>query len=203
MTWNSRGVKDATKIKGTGLRGRLTKGDVLTHFKKASSPSGTAQKMIQADADARLAERSKLGSSSTSKSTEAQVGILSPLLYPYWHYFLVLILIFTFSCRIYRRSTLRPFVYLSLRDYRVWPIALQLPWLVSPFLCCSLTKKNIIKCRAYRWVIDLLYSFIIRLSSGRLFASLFGHKNNPANRDCEYLETIKRQILWRFCVTSH
>ncbi|KAA1067852.1 hypothetical protein PGT21_018731 [Puccinia graminis f. sp. tritici] len=69
---NELGVKDATKIKGTGLRGRLTKGDVLTHFKKASSPSGTAQKMIQADADARLAERSKLGSSSSSKSTEAQ-----------------------------------------------------------------------------------------------------------------------------------
>ncbi|OAV91254.1 hypothetical protein PTTG_28012 [Puccinia triticina 1-1 BBBD Race 1] len=66
------GVKDATKIKGTGLRGRLTKGDVLTHFKKASSPSGTAQKMIQADADARLAERSMLGSSATSKPTEAQ-----------------------------------------------------------------------------------------------------------------------------------
>ncbi|PLW18845.1 hypothetical protein PCASD_16805 [Puccinia coronata f. sp. avenae] len=65
-------VKDATKIKGTGLRGRLTKGDVLTHFKKASSPCGTAQKMIQADADARLAEKSKLGSSSAFKTTPAQ-----------------------------------------------------------------------------------------------------------------------------------
>ncbi|KAI9623982.1 hypothetical protein KEM48_009209 [Puccinia striiformis f. sp. tritici PST-130] len=74
------GVKDATKIKGTGLRGRLTKGDILTHFKKVTSPLGTASKMIQADADARLAERSQLGSFSSSTTKSPQVQELEPLL---------------------------------------------------------------------------------------------------------------------------
>lgn len=66
------GVEDARNIKGTGLRGRLTKGDVLAYFKKASSPTGTAQKMIQADADARLAERSRLKSSAVSKPVQEE-----------------------------------------------------------------------------------------------------------------------------------
>lgn len=73
------GVKDATKIKGTGLRGRLTKGDVLAYFKKASCPNGTAQKMIQDDADARLAEKSKLGSSSSASPKSSQPQDLPPL----------------------------------------------------------------------------------------------------------------------------
>lgn len=34
-------VKDAKKIKGTGIRGMLTKGDVLAHLGLASSPTGT------------------------------------------------------------------------------------------------------------------------------------------------------------------
>ncbi|KAI9621158.1 hypothetical protein H4Q26_013356 [Puccinia striiformis f. sp. tritici PST-130] len=59
---------------------KINKGDILAHYKKVSSPLGTANKMIQADADARLAERSQLGSlaTSTTKSTQAQV--LEPLL---------------------------------------------------------------------------------------------------------------------------
>ena len=35
------GVQDPGKIKGTGLRGMLTKGDVLAFLGKASSPTGT------------------------------------------------------------------------------------------------------------------------------------------------------------------
>lgn len=34
-------VQDAEKIKGTGVRGMLTKGDVLAFLGKASSPTGT------------------------------------------------------------------------------------------------------------------------------------------------------------------
>ncbi|KIM28778.1 hypothetical protein M408DRAFT_329232 [Serendipita vermifera MAFF 305830] len=35
------GIKDYKKIKGTGVRGMLTKGDVLAYMGKASSPTGT------------------------------------------------------------------------------------------------------------------------------------------------------------------
>jgi hypothetical protein len=34
-------VQDPEKIKGTGVRGMLTKGDVLAFLGKASSPTGT------------------------------------------------------------------------------------------------------------------------------------------------------------------
>jgi len=34
-------VEDPEKIKGTGVRGMLTKGDVLAFLGKASSPTGT------------------------------------------------------------------------------------------------------------------------------------------------------------------
>jgi hypothetical protein len=34
-------VSDIKKIKGTGVRGMLTKGDVLAFFGKASTPTGT------------------------------------------------------------------------------------------------------------------------------------------------------------------
>lgn len=39
-------AKDAKKIKGTGVRGMLTKGDVLAHLGLASSPTGTF-KLVQ------------------------------------------------------------------------------------------------------------------------------------------------------------
>jgi pyruvate/2-oxoglutarate dehydrogenase complex dihydrolipoamide acyltransferase (E2) component len=35
------GVQDPEKIKGTGVRGMLTKGDILAFLGKASSPTGT------------------------------------------------------------------------------------------------------------------------------------------------------------------
>ena len=38
---NEAGIKDYKKIKGTGVRGMLTKGDVLAYMGKASSPTGT------------------------------------------------------------------------------------------------------------------------------------------------------------------
>lgn len=41
---NEAGIKDYKKIKGTGVRGMLTKGDVLAYMGKASSPTGTYKK---------------------------------------------------------------------------------------------------------------------------------------------------------------
>lgn len=35
------GIRDLTSIKGTGIRGMITKGDVLTYLGKASGPNGT------------------------------------------------------------------------------------------------------------------------------------------------------------------
>lgn len=41
---NEAGIEDYKKIKGTGVRGMLTKGDVLAYMGKASSPTGTYKK---------------------------------------------------------------------------------------------------------------------------------------------------------------
>jgi pyruvate/2-oxoglutarate dehydrogenase complex dihydrolipoamide acyltransferase (E2) component len=41
---NEAGIEDYKKIKGTGVRGMLTKGDVLAFIGKASSPTGTYKK---------------------------------------------------------------------------------------------------------------------------------------------------------------
>ena len=38
-------ISDADQIKGTGVRGMLTKGDVLAHLGKVSSPFGTSKKV--------------------------------------------------------------------------------------------------------------------------------------------------------------
>jgi pyruvate/2-oxoglutarate dehydrogenase complex dihydrolipoamide acyltransferase (E2) component len=41
------GISDAEKIKGTGVRGMITKGDVLTHLGKASGPLGTFKAALE------------------------------------------------------------------------------------------------------------------------------------------------------------
>lgn len=41
---NEAGIEDYKKIKGTGVRGMLTKGDVLAFIGRASSPTGTYKK---------------------------------------------------------------------------------------------------------------------------------------------------------------
>jgi len=41
------GISDADKLKGTGRRGMLTKGDVLAHLGKASSPTGTYKESVK------------------------------------------------------------------------------------------------------------------------------------------------------------
>lgn len=48
------GVSDARKIRGTGIRGMLTKGDVLAHLGLASSPWGTAKQAKSASSPATL-----------------------------------------------------------------------------------------------------------------------------------------------------
>jgi pyruvate/2-oxoglutarate dehydrogenase complex dihydrolipoamide acyltransferase (E2) component len=47
---NEAGIKDYKKIKGTGVRGMLTKGDVLAYMGKASSPTGTYKKVAMSAA---------------------------------------------------------------------------------------------------------------------------------------------------------
>jgi pyruvate/2-oxoglutarate dehydrogenase complex dihydrolipoamide acyltransferase (E2) component len=42
-------VADPEKIKGTGVRGMLTKGDVLAHLGKASGPTGTYKEPSKAE----------------------------------------------------------------------------------------------------------------------------------------------------------
>jgi len=46
------GIYDAKKIKGTGIRGMLTKGDVLAHLGLASNPLGTAKQAKPASSPA-------------------------------------------------------------------------------------------------------------------------------------------------------
>jgi len=46
------GISDAKKIKGTGIRGMLTKGDVLAHLGLASNPMGTAKQAKPASSPA-------------------------------------------------------------------------------------------------------------------------------------------------------
>jgi pyruvate/2-oxoglutarate dehydrogenase complex dihydrolipoamide acyltransferase (E2) component len=60
-------IQDPEKIKGTGVRGMLTKGDVLAFLGKASSPTGTFN-LVQ----------SKPGSEAP-KSTEAKVDRVRPI----------------------------------------------------------------------------------------------------------------------------
>ncbi|KAI0792809.1 single hybrid motif-containing protein [Abortiporus biennis] len=49
-------IDDADKIKGTGVRGMLTKGDVLTYLGKASGPLGTYQAALDKEAKAKQSE---------------------------------------------------------------------------------------------------------------------------------------------------
>jgi len=46
------GISDAKKLKGTGVRGMLTKGDVLAHLGLASNPLGTAKQAKPASSPA-------------------------------------------------------------------------------------------------------------------------------------------------------
>ncbi|KAG8756321.1 hypothetical protein FRC12_010613 [Ceratobasidium sp. 428] len=52
-------AKDAKKIKGTGIRGMLTKGDVLAHLGLASTPTGTFKITIPKDTPAAAGKGAK------------------------------------------------------------------------------------------------------------------------------------------------
>ncbi|EGG02317.1 uncharacterized protein MELLADRAFT_117566 [Melampsora larici-populina 98AG31] len=73
-------ISDATEIKGTGLNGRLTKGDVLLHLGKVSSPVGSAQNMIDDDARSRALEKSSLSSATSTSDLKPQPPIDGPTL---------------------------------------------------------------------------------------------------------------------------
>lgn len=51
------GIADADKIKGTGVRGMITKGDVLAYLGKASSPLGTYKAALEKEEEKLRAER--------------------------------------------------------------------------------------------------------------------------------------------------
>ncbi|KAG9087994.1 hypothetical protein FS749_002503 [Ceratobasidium sp. UAMH 11750] len=52
-------TKDAKKIKGTGIRGMLTKGDVLAHLGLASTPTGTFKTTVPKDTPAAAGKGAK------------------------------------------------------------------------------------------------------------------------------------------------
>jgi pyruvate/2-oxoglutarate dehydrogenase complex dihydrolipoamide acyltransferase (E2) component len=52
------GVSDTGKIKGTGIRGMITKGDVLTFLGKASGPLGTYQAALEKEEEKAKIEKS-------------------------------------------------------------------------------------------------------------------------------------------------
>jgi pyruvate/2-oxoglutarate dehydrogenase complex dihydrolipoamide acyltransferase (E2) component len=52
-------VKDVKKIKGTGVRGMLTKGDVLAHLGLASTPTGTFKITVPKDTPAAAGKGAK------------------------------------------------------------------------------------------------------------------------------------------------
>lgn len=58
---------DAEKIKGTGMRGMLTKGDVLSFLGKASSPTGSFKEVHQSVADLGAPTKGAGGSGSGAK----------------------------------------------------------------------------------------------------------------------------------------
>ncbi len=66
---------DADKIKGTGVRGMLTKGDVLTYLGKASGPMGSFKATLDKDA-----ERAKNEKTLAKKPAQAPAPLDGPAL---------------------------------------------------------------------------------------------------------------------------
>ncbi|KAI0687177.1 hypothetical protein BC835DRAFT_1377338 [Cytidiella melzeri] len=52
------GISNADKIKGTGIRGMITKGDVLAHLGKASGPLGTYKSALEQEEEKVKSEKS-------------------------------------------------------------------------------------------------------------------------------------------------
>ncbi|KAI0818881.1 single hybrid motif-containing protein [Irpex lacteus] len=52
------GISDTSKIEGTGVRGQITKGDVLTFLGKASGPLGTYKAALEKEEEAAKKEKS-------------------------------------------------------------------------------------------------------------------------------------------------
>ncbi|GJE87910.1 pyruvate dehydrogenase X component [Phanerochaete sordida] len=64
------GISDADKIKGSGVRGMVTKGDVLAYLGKASGPLGTYKAALDKE-NAKLAEERQFGKSAAKKDAPA------------------------------------------------------------------------------------------------------------------------------------
>ncbi|EKM55977.1 uncharacterized protein PHACADRAFT_256973, partial [Phanerochaete carnosa HHB-10118-sp] len=64
------GISDANKVKGTGVRGMITKGDVLAYLGKASGPLGTWKAALEKEEEKLHAER-RGGSAGEKKEAPA------------------------------------------------------------------------------------------------------------------------------------
>ena len=68
------GISEADKIKGTGVRGMITKGDVLTYLGKASSPLGTYKALLDKEAKAKVESQKSDGGAKVQKKPEPLDG---------------------------------------------------------------------------------------------------------------------------------
>jgi len=68
------GISEADKIKGTGVRGMVTKGDVLTYLGKASGPLGTYKALLEKEAKEK-AESEKSAGVKVEKKPEPLDGL--------------------------------------------------------------------------------------------------------------------------------
>lgn len=73
------GISDASKIKATGVRGMLTKGDVLTHLGKASHAKGTSKSAKSASPFAEAAASSKGAAPKKAEKVSTQISIVTLL----------------------------------------------------------------------------------------------------------------------------
>ncbi|EJU05824.1 single hybrid motif-containing protein, partial [Dacryopinax primogenitus] len=73
-------IHDASQIKGTGVRGMLTKGDVLSYLGKASTPFGTFEKAAQAEGPQKPSAPKPAASDATeAKQVKSEVKPLDAL----------------------------------------------------------------------------------------------------------------------------
>lgn len=72
------GITDTKDIKGTGVRGMLTKGDVLAHLNKASSPSGAAKEDKKKEASPQKDEKNKKEPSKKEEESQVRFSFAFP-----------------------------------------------------------------------------------------------------------------------------
>ncbi|THH32567.1 hypothetical protein EUX98_g1648 [Antrodiella citrinella] len=69
------GISEADSIKGTGVRGMITKGDVLAHLGKASGPLGTYKAFLDKEAKEKAESQKSGGAKPVEKKPEPLDGL--------------------------------------------------------------------------------------------------------------------------------